>query len=472
MTDGARQLRISRRDLISSGAAASLLAASGLAARAEPRSGGTLRIAVPPAVSATRPWAGDDIGARLVAPGSVFDCLTEVRPDGQLEGELAVAWEPRAAGRIWTVDLRRGVAFHHGREFTADDVTATFRPHMRSGAILGDVVGLRRLGTHQVQISLDAPDADLPFRLSHSALAILPADGAAVGTGLYRFAGGESGTRVLDRVPGHYKEGRAGWFARLEIVHLPDAADRTLALVSGRSDAAGEVDPLSVSGPQRRRRIAVASGPSGRHLQIRVGGANRDVLAQALKVGLGREALVAEALSGFGRVAADHPLEPERPPLHDPEQARSSLRRAGIDAASVRLGEGLRGTAILPRLVGALSRASAHIGLQLVPAKGEPDLTLVMAPAQPSGTMSLEAFPREGVSDRDGYRARLSDLRAGSAPEARRELAEALAREGTTVVPFFADSVFAHSTLLTGGPRIGTDDMLDSARIAERWHFV
>jgi peptide/nickel transport system substrate-binding protein len=58
---------------------------------------------------------------------NVFDTLVE--PDANLEMRpaLAESWEVNPDQRIWTFHLRRGVTFHDGSPFTADDVVYSYR---------------------------------------------------------------------------------------------------------------------------------------------------------------------------------------------------------------------------------------------------------------------------------------------------------------------------------------------------------
>lgn len=59
--------------------------------------------------------------------GYVFEGLTEYNAiTGQMEPALAERWEFSDDGLVWTFYLRKGVQWHDGVEFTADDVIFTF----------------------------------------------------------------------------------------------------------------------------------------------------------------------------------------------------------------------------------------------------------------------------------------------------------------------------------------------------------
>ncbi|MDA0961817.1 MAG: peptide ABC transporter substrate-binding protein, partial [Proteobacteria bacterium] len=94
---------VDRRALFTTGAAAALLAASGVSLDAAPQRGGRLRLAVP---------RGDLFEA--AARGALYDTLTDVGPDGLLRGELATDWTTDAQARDWRLTLRRDVRFHDG----------------------------------------------------------------------------------------------------------------------------------------------------------------------------------------------------------------------------------------------------------------------------------------------------------------------------------------------------------------------
>lgn len=229
--------RIDRRLLFTSGAAAALLAASGLSPDRAPRSGGRLRLAVP--------RADDSLG--VVAIGAVFDTLTEIAPDGALRPELATAWQGSADARRWVFDLRDGVMFHDGRAFAARDVVAS----LLSRDLPTPVRHAEALGQNRILLELAQGNPHLPYLLADPALIIAP-DGdesQRIGTGLYQSHSFAEGRHFIGaRVTQHYKDGQAGWASAVEVVVIPDADVRAEALRDGFVDVAALPRPEGLRG--------------------------------------------------------------------------------------------------------------------------------------------------------------------------------------------------------------------------------
>lgn len=234
--------RIDRRALFASGAAAALLAATGLTPNARPREGGRLRLAVP-----------RDGSLERVARGAVFDTLTEIAPDGVLRGELATDWQSSADARLWRLDLHPDVVFHDGSPLTAEDVAASLLAH--EAPLSPSVDRIAATGRHALEIMLSTGDPQLPYRLADPARIIAPGGDVArplaeaVGTGCYSVVRAEADRHYLGRkVAGHYKAGRAGWADTVEIVVIPDAAVRAEALREGYVDVAVLPQPDGLAG--------------------------------------------------------------------------------------------------------------------------------------------------------------------------------------------------------------------------------
>ena len=222
--------RMDRRALFASGAAAALLAASGVSAAAQ--RGGHLRAALS---GASRSDSFSAPGGRFMqaAASAVFEGLTEIAADGTLRGELAMRWSSDAEARVWTFALRDSL-FHDDQPITEDDLRYSL-----SG--LGHVQKTKE----GVSITLDKPDQNLPYRLAHPEFLIKPADTARrqFGSGLYKVHKFDAGRHfIAQRQDQHWKDGQAGWFDKIEFVHFEDPQVRAQALSEGLVDVADVAD--------------------------------------------------------------------------------------------------------------------------------------------------------------------------------------------------------------------------------------
>ncbi|EAR53084.1 peptide/opine/nickel uptake family ABC transporter, periplasmic substrate-binding protein [Oceanicola granulosus HTCC2516] len=234
-----------RRQLLATGLAAAVFAASGVPVRAAARRGGTLRAGLGGG-SASDSWDGaghEGLFMQAVGAGAVFDTLTEVAADGTLRGELAVGWEPLEQARVWDVTLREGVRFHDGAPFTGADVVATFARLGATGP-LAQVSDIALEGPSRVRLVLETANPNFPYELSDPRLIVQPGGVVGpVGTGLYRAVAFEPGRRFVGRrVDGHWRDGQAGWFDRVDVLAFDPAAVRLAALRSGRVDAIDGVE--------------------------------------------------------------------------------------------------------------------------------------------------------------------------------------------------------------------------------------
>jgi ABC-type transport system substrate-binding protein len=200
--------RLDRRALFTSGAAAALLAATGVSAA--PKSGGRLRAAL-----------SADLFEMAVA-ATVYDNLTEIGADGTLRGELATGWTSDPSARVWQFTLRKDVMFHDGTAFDASHVRLPF--------------DVQVLDLQTLRIALDAPNPNFPYLLAHPGFEQRAANGA--GTGLYSVQKLAPGRHFIGaRFKQHWKQD-AGWFDSVEFVRFSAGAVRAEALRDGLTDVA------------------------------------------------------------------------------------------------------------------------------------------------------------------------------------------------------------------------------------------
>ena len=444
--------RISRRVLMRGGAVAGFAAMAGAASAFGPPSG-TLRLALP-----TLPVKLDrmrGLAAAVLGPGTLFETLTEVTATGELTGELAQGWQSAEGGRLWRFDLREGARFHDGRAVRAEDVAASLKGLPR--------LAKARASGAAVELSLTAPDPDLPFRLADPAWTVAPGGdrAAGIGSGLYRLE--QLGPTIrLARVAQHWKDGRAGWFDRVERT-AADAAGRLEMLRRGEVDAASLAPgPL----PARMRGVRFARLAGNQHYVL---SCPTPEIARALAPAIDRARLVEEALAGLGRPGADHPIGPANayavfaPPPHDPFRARADLAALGLAGAEL----GLHVTPGVPApVLRAIRETLTDAGLQLVAARaGRADLTLYRASGRMTEDAALLALPTppEGLD---------AALTAPDRAGAYAALQSEVSARGSVLIPAFADYVIGHSLRLARPATLGHGFDLDDGRIAERWAFA
>ncbi len=100
---------------------------------------------------------------------NIYEGLVRRGREFQLEPSLATAWEQTAPDR-WRFVLRKGVLFHGGEPFTADDVVFSFerinKPGSDFASLLATIKTVEKIDDHTVDIVTDGPDAMLVHKLT------------------------------------------------------------------------------------------------------------------------------------------------------------------------------------------------------------------------------------------------------------------------------------------------------------------
>lgn len=508
---------IRRRRLLTTGAAASVLAASGLSLQASSRRGGVLRVGLSGA-NTSDSWDSRthaDTFMAVAGHGAVFDCLTEVAANGELVGELAESWDASSDAVTWTFKLRQDVTFHNGKPFGADDVLASLNMHIAEGArsaakpIVQNIAGMKKISDSEVEFTLKAGNADFPFLLSDYHLCMFPAGqieeamAKGIGTGLYKVESFDPGVRIrLSRVDSHYKDGKAGWFDHVEVIAINDAAARMNALMTGQVDAVNQIDfkiePVMRENPM----INIFEVTGNQHvafpIQMNADPFTNLKLRQALKHAVDRQDMVDKVLLGHGAVANDHPIGPANQYYaddleqnsYDPDRAARLLREAGLAGSSIELfaaNAAFTGAVDAARLYQASARAAGlDINLVQEPDDGYWSNVWLKKPWRAScwsgratedwmfSTAYETAAPWNDTNwENDRFQNLLLTARAELDSDKRREMytemQRLLSKEGGSVIPIYANFVDAHSTRLANSGTIGNVSQMDSSRFIERW---
>jgi len=99
----------------------------------------------------------------------VYEALALTDNNLQSVPGLAERWEISDDLLTWTFYLRKGVKFHNGNEFTADDVIFSFdraqEPFSKYSQVFGSVKDYKKLDDYTVVINFTAPDVAFLSRI-------------------------------------------------------------------------------------------------------------------------------------------------------------------------------------------------------------------------------------------------------------------------------------------------------------------
>lgn len=206
----------------------------------------------------------------------MFNGLVRITEDVKLEPELATDWASDSDAKTWTFHLRKGVKFHNGKDFTAEDVVHTFK-------LLGDPsLASRARSTADMVQSIETPDpytvkfvlkeayGAWPDMLIERQLKIVPANVSQedmaktpIGTGPFMFESYTPGDKlVVKKNPGYWEAG----LPRLERVTLrimPEDAAKIAALSAGDIDILWNVPLESLKELGELKNVVVDGKPTG-----------------------------------------------------------------------------------------------------------------------------------------------------------------------------------------------------------------
>lgn len=239
---------ITRRQLMTYGAAVAGTALLTSRGWSEPQRGGTLVIAENPEPVLLTSALVSNRSTNNISP-KIFDGLASYDLETlQPQPQLAESWETSADGKTITFHLRHGVKWHDGKPFTSADVEYTIKEillkfHSRGQQIFGRVDEIETPDEHTVILKLSDPAPFLLFGLSSWITAIMPkhiyegtdirtnpANTAPIGTGPFKFSQWERGVYLRLARNEEYWDQPKPYVDQVIYRFLPDASSRVAAL--------------------------------------------------------------------------------------------------------------------------------------------------------------------------------------------------------------------------------------------------
>lgn len=291
---------------------------------------------------------------------------------------LATAWR-RISPTTLELDLRQGVKFHDGREFTADDVLFSFgeervygkkAPVRRARLFIGNLDRIEKLGPYKVRFVMKSPDPIMEHRLAgytswivskaaHEAHrkegqsteewmnnAIRKLTWNPVGTGPYKFEEYVAGDKVTLVANDEHFVGKPQ-AKSLTFKAVPEVSARLAGLVSGEFDMVVEIPPDQIPVLERYDDIKPASVVLENSHVITFNTQHPIMkdkkLRQALSLAIDRKKLIdtlwrgktmtpnGNQMSTFG----EYYIEDFPPFAYDPERAKKLIAESSYDGTIV-----------------------------------------------------------------------------------------------------------------------------------------
>jgi peptide/nickel transport system substrate-binding protein len=285
-----------------------------------------------------------------------YNQLVEVDEKLGLVPVLAESWDVKPGAKEWIFKIRRAVTFSNGRDMTAADVVYSLNHHRGSDSkspakvLLAPITELKASDTHEVTITLDSGNADLPYLLTSYLLCIGPDGGTfkdGVGTGSFVMEHFDPGIRLLSkRNPNNWRTDR-GFVDSVETISMGDPTARLNAVVTGSVHLINRVDARVAHMLENSVTTNLHSISGAGHdtfpMRCDIPPFNNLNLRLAMKYAIDRESMVRRVLSGYGKIGNDIPIPsfdpmfasdiPQRP--YDPDKARYYFGKAGHGAPIV-----------------------------------------------------------------------------------------------------------------------------------------
>ncbi|MDH3690666.1 MAG: ABC transporter substrate-binding protein [Gammaproteobacteria bacterium] len=313
----------------------------------------------------------------------VVEYLTRTDTDNVTYPYLAEKWEASDDLKTWTFNVRQGIKWHNGRDFTADDVVWNLQ-HVLDPATGSSVVGLMKgyimeeydtgeknedgsakmanklwdasaieiVDDHTVRLNLKAAQVAVPEHLFHYPLLILdPEEGGEFGpgsngTGPFELAEYKVGEKAVLKARAE-SWGDKPYLDAIEYIDLgDDPAAAVSAIASGQVKGMYDADVNQLDVFKNLPGVTISSATTASTGVFRVQTDRpefKDPKArQALRYAVGNKRIAELALRELGTPAENHHVCPVHPdyaelpfPERDIEKAKQLAAESGLDKVEI-----------------------------------------------------------------------------------------------------------------------------------------
>lgn len=323
---------------------------------AAPQPRGTLRIAI-----ATHPNSllTPETAERNAdnASSPMYDSLVFVTEEGEIKPMLAERWEISPDGTEYTFYLRKGVKFHNGEDFTADDVITTWEVGKSEVSAwpqkYNTVVAIEKIDDYTVKLKTDGPKP-LLLKEIHDFWSILPNEYIKqvgiegfqqhpIGAGPFMFVEWVKGDHITYKAFPDYWNPGVPKVETLIFRPIPESATRVAAIQADEVDIVGRLSAEEAQSLFGVEGVRVIKYPVARvyyvafnNMTTGKGKPTEDKRVRlAMNYAVDIPAIIDALFNGFGKQAAGMISSGEmgygvvEPFKYDPEKAKQLLAEAG-----------------------------------------------------------------------------------------------------------------------------------------------
>lgn len=267
---------------------------------------------------------GND-GFSLRANRLIYSRLVEADENMQIHPGLAESWK-QLDDKTMQFNLRKGIKFHNGDDFTAEDVKFSFERMMNSPRIAFVLPPIERIDIvddYTVNIVTKTPFGPLLAHLSHPALGmvskkLLTENPEAlkekpIGTGSYKFKEWIYGDKlVLEKNEDFYDKNERG-LKYIIFKNVVEASNRAIGLETGEIDIATPISSVDEENIKNNPKLQLLTKPSISYTYIGMNMTKAPLndirVRKAINYAIDKQAIIDVILNGNGKIATS-PIAP------------------------------------------------------------------------------------------------------------------------------------------------------------------
>ena len=319
----------------------------------KPIYGGSITIAQGVEPPGLDPTTATSTAIPRVVYSNVLEGLVKIDRNGKIAPALARDLKISKDGKEYTFVLKRGVKFHDGKSFDAEDVKFTFERLMdeKTGTAhreyYKDIDSVQVVNSHTVKIKLKNVNSMFLFNLARpdsiivNKQAVDKMKSVPVGTGPFKFVEWMPGDHITLTKFGDYHRKGIPYLDKVTFKFIGDPSAQIASLKAGDIDAiAYDVSPENALLLEKDPKFKVLNGYTTTKVILSTNNSRKpfnDVrIRKAMAHAIDRSALIKGAMSGYGVPIGSH-MDPGNPYYinltsaypYDPQKAKQLLTEAG-----------------------------------------------------------------------------------------------------------------------------------------------